>query len=281
MNRHERQFIVAYDYLNPQNSTVLNGHITGSPAETLAETIAAQVIGRGVWVCLCRVVEVYDHTNDECFEIVVGGKPTIFEIVSVEGQFPPIEGQVAAGIYKFHQSGCSHYEVRNAFALSQIFDEILDFEYGQEKIVCRSAGISLCEIETGREICFYERHPLSFFDVYCPLCRQKVMTFETDPERLDCRVIDLPCPHFIGNSVWCVDSYTADDLDELNVNYQFAEGELYFETAAGWEKPIIYAPPHQPLDSVWDGSGLNDGFADHLFFAESKPIFKLTESEIK
>lgn len=266
----ERKFIVAYDFLDPQKSVILSDEITVSPREALTKIDTSPFIGQGILTCECRVIESLDNAKDRCCQIAVGGKPTILEITEIIECFPIIEGEVQAGIYQFYEHESNYYEIKDAAALSKFFDEEPNFDFANEKFVCRPDRICIYDVKTDEEVGFYERHPLTFFDVYCPLCRQKVMTYETEPDCFECKNFSSPCPHFVGNAVWCSVAYEPEELNDLKINHKLINENLYFETAEGWKKPIIYAPPHQPLDSIWDGSRFASSYADHFFFMESE-----------
>lgn len=266
----EPKFIVAYDFLNPHRSVLLSDETTGSLKEALTKIDTSPFIGQGILICKCRVIESLDETKERCCEITVGGKPAIFEITGIIECLPVIEGEVQAGIYQFYASESNYYEIKDAAALSKFFDGEPDFDFENEKFVCRPDRISLYDMKTDQEICSYERHPLTFFDVYCPLCRQKVMTYETRPVRFECEELSAPCPHFVGNAVWSSGGYETEALNDLKINHKLAEEHLYFETAEGWRKPVIYVPPHQPFDSFWDGSPSESIYADHFLFLESE-----------
>ena len=268
-----RKFIVAYDFLDPQKSTVLSDELIGSSDEAYALIDTSQFIGRGILTCECRVIESPADAKDLCCEIIVGGEAMILEIIKIIACFPIIEGEVRAGIYQFYSTESTYYEIKDAAALSKFFDEEPNFEYENEKFVCHPDRISLCDIKSNEEVCFYEKHPLTFFDVHCPLCRQKVKTYETEPGSFECEYSSSPCPHLVGNAVECSFGYEQEELDDLKANHKFIGGDLYFETNEGWQKPVIYAPPHQPLDSIWDGSRSESSFADHFFFLESERRF--------
>ncbi len=270
-----RKFIVAYDFSNPQKSVILSDEPTVPPREALTKIDTNSFVGQGVSICECRVVESLDNAKDRCCEIVAGGKPTILEITEIIERFPIIEGELQPGIYQFYATESNYYEIKDAAALSKFFNEEPNFDYANEKLVCRPDRICLYDIKTDEEVCFYERHPLTFFDVHCPLCRQKVMTYETEPDCFECEYVSSPCPHFVGNAVLCAFDYEPEDLDDLKINYTFIDDSLRFETAEGWQKPVIYAPPHQPLDSFWDGSRAESGYADHFFFMKSEPRFSV------
>ena len=269
------QTIIAYDFRHPEKSAILRQNIVGSRADVLSEMEVTAFIGRGIWICEARVIESVNDAEDFACEINLDGKLTAFEIVSIIRFFPLVEGDLAAGICQFHESEPDYYEIKDALALSELFSENPNFDSETEKLVCSPDGISLLSIEDGAQLNFYERHPLSFFDIYCPLCREKVMTYEIDSESLRCQPLALSCPHFAGHAVWSAAGYESETLKDLKANYKLVGENLYFETRAGWQKPVIYAPPPNPQDSFWSGAlqKQESGFADHFFFLESEPQF--------
>lgn len=270
----ERKFIVAYDFLNPPRSVILSDKITASPRDALTKIDVTPFVGRGMMICECKVLESPDQADDDCFEIHVGDEPMIFEITEFIRCLPIIEGELRPGLYRFYEQGPNYYEIKDAAALSKFFDEEPNFDYENEKFICRPDRISLHEMKTGEEFCSFTRYPFSFFDVHCPLCRQKVITYKAEPERFECKDLSIPCSHYVGHAVWCSIGYETRAIDDLQISHKLVADELYFDTAEGWQKPIIYAPPYQPLESIWDGSDAENTYQDHFFFTESEPRFR-------
>lgn len=222
--------------------------ITDSPQETLAKIETGSFVGQGIMLCECRVIESFDVARDLCCEISVAGKPTVLEMTKIIESYPVIEGEVSAGIYQFYAGKTDYYEIKDAAVLSKFFSDDPSFDCENEKLVCRPDRVSIYDIKSNEAICSSERHPLTFFDVYCPLCRQKIMNYETKPDRFECEELSLPCPHFVGQAVWSSGGYETEELDDLKINYRLIEKQLYFETIQGWQKPVIYTPTPQPLD---------------------------------
>lgn len=267
----ERKFIIAYDPLHPQQSKILTGEIIGSSDDAYAGIDISPFVGQGMMLCESRIIDSLESAQDHCCELVVDGKPAIFETNKILDFFPVIEGELAPGIYQFYQHDTEYYEIKDGVALSRFFIEDPNFGYEEEKFVCRPDGISLYDIKTDEELNFYKRHPFSFFDVHCPLCRQQIMGYHLGDYGFECEVSLSPCLHYIGKTVLQQSSYESERLDNLGINYKFIDGDIYFETARGWQKPVIFMPPDQPLDSIWNGTpSLKYGLADHFFFVESE-----------
>ncbi len=273
MNPQDRKFIIAYDFLNPNQSMLLSRELTDVPEEALSKIDVRRFIGQGIWICEAAIIELLQDAEDLSCEIATDGNSIVFEVKEILKCFPVIEGKVEPGIYEFYQSEGDYYEIKDALALSEFFDEEPNFQYENEKFICRPDGIGLYSIEEGKEVFFYQRHPLTFFDIYCPLCQQKVMTYETESYLFRCQPSSLSCPHYIGYAGWVFTGYETEELNELNINYKLVGDNLYFETSKGWQKPIIYTPSYDPVNSYWNGFLDESNFASHFFFMESEPKF--------
>lgn len=273
INTQDREFLIAYKFLQPNESTILSRRTMNPSDEFICGMDVSNYIGRGVWICTAKIIESVQHTDDLTCEIDMEGNSAVFEIEKILDQFPIIEGNIEAGIYQFYQSESEYYEVKNAHALSKLFAEEPNFNYEKEKFVCRSDGIYLYSIEDSKELCFYEKHPLTFYDVYCPICQQKVVTYETRIDSFRCEIIFLPCPNFIGTIIWAFEEYDTEALNDFQINYKLVDGNLYFETAQGWQKPVIHIQPYHPINSYWNDS-LESTTASHFFFTETEPKYR-------
>lgn len=213
-----RKFIIAYDPLHPQQSKILTGEIIGSSDDAYAGIDISPFVGRGIMLGVSRIIDSVESAQDRCCELVVDGKPAILEISEILDFFSVIEGEVAPGIYKFYRHEEEYYEIKDGVTLSRFFIEDPNFGYEEEKFVCRPDGISLCDVKTDEELCFYKRYPFSFFDVHCPLCRQQIMGYQLSDYRFRCEVTLSPCPHYIGKAVLERSFYESERLDNLGLS---------------------------------------------------------------
>jgi len=273
MNIENRQFIIAYNFLNPEKSIILHPKAIGSEKEVFSKTDANSFVGQGIWICESRIIESIAEAKDYSCEIILGGKSTAFEISKIVQCFPVIEGEISPGIYRFYERQSDCFEIKDALALSKFFDEEPNFDYENEKFVCSSDRIGIYGIKSGEELCSYQRYSLSFFDIYCPFCKQKVMTYEVDSYIFRCESLSLPCSHFVGSAVWSSVGYEVEELNDLKINHKLIGENLYFETSKGWQKPIVYIPPFDPVNSYWGSSLSRDKLIFHFFFIESEPEF--------
>ena len=273
MNIENRQFIIAYNFLNPEKSMILHRNSINSEEQVLSKIDVSRFVGQGIWICESKIIESIAEAKDYSCEIILEGKSTAFEITKIIQCFPVIEGDVSPGIYRFYERQSDCFEIKDAFALSKFFDEDPNFDYEEEKFVCHPDRISIHSIKSGEALCSYLRYSLSFFDIYCPLCQRKVMTYEVDSYIFRCEPLPLSCPHFVGSAAWTSIGYETEELNGLKINHKLIGENLYFETSKGWQKPVVYTPPYDPVNSYWGSSFSRDKLVFHFFFIESEPEF--------
>ncbi len=271
------KFIIAYYLPDPHKSLLLLRNV---PVSTKVEMFFSKryfekFVGRRYMICECKVIESVENEQDYLCQIIVDGLLTAFEVEVILRTFPLVEGEVSPGIYNFNEGECEYYEIKNVFDLSDYFALEPMFDYENEKIVCSLDGITI-KTKDGEEICFCGKHPLTFYDISCPLCGQPVVTYKTDGFK--CLPIYLSCPHFVGEAVWGAGGYEAEPLNNFRINHKFIDKNLHFETVIGWQKPILYAPPHDPKNSYWDGSGNKGEYATHFLFMKVKSEFWIKSS---
>ena len=268
------QIIVASNILYPEKFIILSRKKTGSIEETLSKIEVNRFIGQGVILYSCTIVDFIPDDIDIPFEIDLDGKRTFFKIDEILRVFPLIEGEVAKGIYRFYRSELNFYEIKDAFALSKFFNEEPNFEYEAEKLVCYPKGISLQSIKDSKELCFFEKLSLSYFDFQCPLCQTKIITYEKEsPDDIYCTIVYRHCWHFIGNVVAINGKYEEESLFDFNRNYTFRNGELFFETENGqWQKPLVCIPGASTKNSYWNNGKMPDIYMNYFLFLNDDEI---------
>lgn len=265
-NRH---FMLAYDISYPEKSFLLNREELKVSDKFSSGLDFSDFVGRGLLICEAIRIRSLDEANDSACEIIVEDQLVVFEVREILERFVSIEGEVEAGIYKFYEDEPEYFEIKDAIALSQFFDEEPNFDHTMGRLVATSDGITVYSAEEADKVLFFQRHPLTFFDIFCPLCSKKVVTYERVEDSLYCREVFRFCQHFVGCIVWYYGGYFKEPLDELDVNYRLSNGVLYLETSEGWQKSIVYAPPLDPVNSYWDGSLTESSGASHFVFIDS------------
>jgi len=268
-NQKNNLFIIAFNLVKPRESIILARSVTEDSVEKLLmETNLSNFTGKGIVVYSCLIKNSVVRDSDLIFEIDLSGEPTVFEVKTILEVFPLIEGEVTPGIYKFYADDFDYSEIKNATALTQFFSDDTNFEYDAQKLICRSSGIAIQKINENKDLCFFERLPLTYFDVHCPVCQTKVITHETDsPENILCSIVENPCAHYVKNITFIAGSYEEFALKALKRRYSLQNQELFLESSAGrLEKALIYIQPESAKQSFWGKLETEKQNNNHIIF---------------
>jgi hypothetical protein len=208
--------------------------------------------------------------EDIVVTVNVEGEPQNFEVSHIVKEFPLVEGTFAPGIYEMWEH--QYYALNDLTELSKAVEADPNLSARDYKIVCRADAVELIEVHSGESICAIQRRPFVFFDVFCPVCKQRITTYKKAQNQFDanrCEIVNTPCPHFVGNAVRIEGfGYEPGELEEYGMNYKFVGGELLFEVAPGeWQKAIIYNPPGDNINCYW-GDDDDSEYKSDLFFLE-------------
>ena len=184
-------------------------------------------------------------------------------------RFPLIEGEVEPSIYFL--SGEGYFTVSDSKDLTAMLNSLYNHEIsGEMKFVYQLNSISWFESANGKLLETLVHYPLNYFDLHCPLCRQKVVRFEsTSTNNGSGDVVECSCMHYLGLAVTINNEYEEADFDYLGLSYQFIHKKLYLKNINGeWEKALIYKPK-ELLGSYWNEFDSSSIFANHFLFSES------------
>jgi len=207
-------------------------------------------IGKGVSIYFCEEIGVCDDDYDEDdgnLKVKRGEIDYEFWINDSSVDFPLIEGNFTPGIY-WEKSQSIYYEMRDLHDLSMLFSYFLMLiPIDEYKVVCHENGAEMRVLADNSVVKNVKRFPFNFFDVYCPFCRQAVLTHEIESENYpQCVQIDTPCSHYIGQAIKTDDKFHKKSLEEIGIIYKIEGDDLYMETAEDWRKLTIYDPPYEP-----------------------------------
>ena len=281
----EPNYLIAAHAFDSAQSRLLSTTRVDSFKSADLEVDLSEFVGKGFGIYLCRRIDLPDgEINDYPERIVVlelGGGQSLFEVLEIVELFPLVEGAFTPGIYRISDDPVYH-EIKSVARLVEIYRLYASFQPVEAvKLVCSDEGIEVRGTGEARAEVFSRstRHPFTFFDVHCPFCRQKVVTYEVaaDSEFSVCEEIELSCPHFVGSDVWCAGDYENQTLERLGIGYKFENGDLYLATSGGrWKKAFVLVPPRDPRNSRWNSTPEGDtGFAaetdyyDHFIFLEA------------
>lgn len=272
MSTDERpSYLIAENLLDAAGSKLL-GRATLDDTERLQPAYdLTEFVGRGYRINLCEKITSPDAAKDLVVTVDVGGEKQYFEVSYIVKGFPLVEGTFAPGIYEMIEY--QYYALDDVAALSENAEGDPNLSTGDYKLVCRADAVEFIELPGGELLCTIERHPFSFFDVFCPLCRERIMSYEKSQNKFDlnrCEIVETPCPHFVGNSVRMEGfGYEPGQLEEHGLNHKFVGGELFFEAAPGeWHKALIYNPPGDRTNCYW--SDVDSQYKDDFFFVENR-----------
>lgn len=277
----EKLYIVAEEYFNEKNRYVLAETSREISAEIIEKLDLTRFFGKGVEIRLCKFLEITDYGKEaEGNEMILteDGINYEFSIMETIAEFMNLSGEFTPGIY---YDNCSLF-----FRLDSV-DDISDllinnFEGGHNlgkfKLVCSKNSIELFVMdENDREFCadVFERHPFTYFDFYCPVCRIKISGAEPVSELSNqIGIEDYDCPHYLGRVDKYKDHYLIESLASLDLQFSIENNELLILTTNGWVAPIEVVPSVDKENSFWGASGGDDYRDAFLFFEDETQDFK-------
>jgi len=272
----EQSFVIARNLLNDKESEILSLDAEKFSLENFLDKEADRFIGRGFEINKSRLAEDASEEDRALFEIDFDGKPTMFEVDDYIFDFPVIEGELAPGIYnEYPDEFFAFYEVRDLLSLTKFANHTMEFEFSENKYLCQPDKIIFTSLDgTKPQYCFF-RYPLTYFDVYCPFCNQKVFTYQTNKDKdnidaaaeIECKLIEVPCTHFVDLIVLEGSSYDKVALDNMNRKYTYKNNELFVETNdKRWEKPHVHLMLGDKKDSYWNNKSKDDFYVNHFLF---------------
>lgn len=230
----EKHFVVAYNLLNPKKSKILSNNVDYFSLDVFLNTDANDFVGRGFEIYGCTLAEISCGESEVLIELDFEGKQTIFEVKDYIFSFPVIEGNLIPGIYQEYNDGSfDFFEITDVLSLTKFINHTHEVEFAKNKYLCNSEEITFTNFEETKPQYFFPGFPLTYFDVRCPFCHQKVITYQTmrennctDPaDGLRCSLAKLPCSHFVGLAVLEGASYERAALDNLRRNYKYENNE--------------------------------------------------------
>lgn len=269
----EKLYIIAEEYFDEKNRYVLADTSPETSAETIEKLDLTRFFGKGVEITLCRFSEITEYgKEDEGIELILteDGINYEFSIMETIAEFMNLSGEFTPGIY---YDNCSLF-----FRLDSVDDIgdllINNFEgghnLGQFKLACSKNSIELFVMDDNdREFSadVFERHPFTYFDFYCPICREKIVGAESVSGHSNLIGIkDYDCPHYLGRVDKYKDNYLLESLASLDLQFSIENGELLILTKNGWVAPIAVIPPIDKENSFWGDSGDEDYRDAFLFF---------------
>ncbi|HEX8249946.1 MAG TPA: hypothetical protein VF599_17370 [Pyrinomonadaceae bacterium] len=281
----EPNYLIAAHAFDSARSRLLLTTPAGSLKGSHLEVDLSEFTGQGFGIYLCRRIELpEEEINDHQERIValeLAGKQNLFKVLEIVELFPLVEGTFTPGIYRISDEPVYH-EIKSVARLLEIYRLYASFQPVETvRLVCSDEGIEVKETGKERAEVFSRssRYPFTFFDVHCPFCRQKVVTYEiaADSEFSICEDIEIPCPHFVGGDVWCAGDYENQTLERLGIRYKFENGDLYLAISrGGWEEAFVLVPASDPQNSRWNSTLEGDSktdretsYYDHFFFLEA------------
>jgi hypothetical protein len=232
----------------------------------------AEFIGGGYEVYRCKKIDSPNSAKDILVRLILNKKDYFFEVNQILKSFPLIEGVFSPGIYKLNTDDLEYFEIDGLEVLSTVYDFLLYHNCRTEdyKIICRKDSVSLISMPDGKCLEKVEKHPFTFFDLYCPLCNKKVVTYRKESfEYPKCLITKTPCCHFIGTAVHFSFGYEKEALKDFNLNYQIVGEALYFEIQEGrWEKATVDIPCYS-VSSYWNYlNEENSDSKDHILYVQ-------------
>lgn len=266
----QSSYLIAQDLFDGSRSGLL-GRATLSKEQQLQPPYdLSGFVGKGYQIHLGEKIAAAEDADDIVVTLDVGGAPQVFEVSHIVATFPLVEGTFVPGIYAVWEQ--QYWALDSVAALSEAIETDPDLWVSEYKIVCRADAVDVMRVPGGESIYSVQRHPYSFFDVFCPVCQHRVMTGEKSQSALALNryeVVEAPCPHFVGNAVYTEGAgYEPDALEECGRNYKFVNGELHFESPPGeWQKAIIHSPPGDSVSSYW--SSCDSEYRSDFFFLKN------------
>jgi len=276
MSADERPLYLVAENLFDGTSSKLLGRAALDEARQLQPAYdLTGFVGRGYRINLCEKITSPDEAEDLVVTVDVGGEKQYFEVSEIVEGFPLVEGTFTPGIYEMLEY--EYYALEDVAALSKEAEDDPNLLTEGYKIVCRADAVDFIELPSGELLCSIERHPFSFFDVFCPVCRARILTYEKSQNEFDlnhCETVETPCPHFVGNSVRMEGfGYMSGQLKKHGLNYKFVDNELFFETAPDeWQKALIYNAPGDRTNCYWCDD--DSEYKNDFFFLENRLLTK-------
>lgn len=268
----EKLYIIAEEYFDEKNRYVLAETSPETSAEMIENLDLTRFFGKGVEITLCRFSEITEYGKEaEGNELILteDGINYEFSILETIGGFMNLSGQFTPGIY---YDNCSlFFRLDSVDDISDLLISAFSGEYslGQFKFVCSKDSIELFVMdENDREFSadIFERHPFTYFDFYCPICRDKVAGAKSVSEQSNqIGIDDYDCPHYLGRVDKYKDDYLLESLASLDLQFSIENDELLIFTTKGWVAPITVVPPIDKENSFWGASG-GDDYQDAFLF---------------
>lgn len=255
---YKNRFVIAYNLLDPTESQILTRNLNQQQAEDFARRTATDFLGRGFALYYCKTIRSLASANDLAFELSLDNHPTAFEVVTILEMVPFIEGTPAAGPYQFYPQSLMFYEIKDLATLNLFWNNDANFDFENEKIVCQENGIyklheqALSGAGNNR---FVVRLPLTYFDLYCPVCHKLITTYQADQESLLCEIDETSsCVHNVGSVLCSVSHGRIDEVIEgPDHPFELRDGRLFFDVGQDeWQEAIIHTVDGSLKQSYWE-----------------------------
>lgn len=273
-NKDNIYIIVEDFYKEPSRYILLEESATESQ-EILNRIATEQFLGKGIIINLCRPLGPVDFDlNDENYELVLSDNNSNYSFEVLDCLlFPRIEGNLTPSIYPDNYLGV-HYELKEIWDLSELFSRFTETGRGLDefKILCHKQSVEIIDIENGIENTYktIPAYPFSYFDLYCPICSKKIISYEsTESDSIRCSIKKIKCEHYIGLVEKENGRYLKESFEYLQLKYRTDQASLFLMTTNGWKKAVTYTPSVNPLISHWGASG-GKNFTDVFLFLELK-----------
>ena len=266
----ENIYLIAVNPFDKSGSKLLDERESVGDEDVDRELVLAQFnfddfVGQGYEICLCT--QIPEEESDE-FSIVlnINGEKKTFEFSALVVALPIIEGEFAPGIYRL--DGHKFYRIETNFEISRILTDLEGFFIDYEKLLCRPDGLEFRSPDSGDLLSMVERLPLTFFDLSCPVCGQKVITHQKSETDSICQIIENKCAHYIGAAICSGGGYEPQELAELKISHQIESDNFYFEVLPNnWKQALLYQPSPE-LGASWWRSAKGSIYENHFFFMD-------------